>query len=75
MINTTIYLRPDQDKDLKTLVQKLSYHFEQRIYASHLIRAAIDLVIQKHQSELPGYFSVELEKEKEEKDKTKDWIE
>jgi predicted DNA-binding protein len=47
-ISTTIYITPEQDERLKLL------HERTKVPVAVYIREGIDLVLEKHEAELPG---------------------
>ena len=52
-VSTTIYITPEQNERLKLLNQRT-----QRPVASY-IREGIDMVLEKHQHELPGQLALD----------------
>ena len=52
-ISTTIYITPEQNEKLKVLHERT--HVPVAVY----IREGIDLVLQKHEADLPGQLSLE----------------
>ena len=52
-VSTTIYITPEQNERLKLLNQRT-----QRPVASY-IREGIDMVLEKHQHELPGQLTLD----------------
>ena len=51
-ISTTIYITPEQNESLKLL------HERTKVPIAVYIREGIDLVLEQHQSELPGQLSL-----------------
>lgn len=51
-ISTTIYITPEQNERLKLL------HDRTKVPVAVYIREGIDLVLERHQSELPGQLSL-----------------
>lgn len=51
-ISTTIYITPEQNESLKLL------HERTKVPVAVYIREGIDLVLEKHQSELPGQLTL-----------------
>lgn len=52
-ISTTIYITPEQNEKLKVLHERT--HVPVAVY----IREGIDLVLQKHEADLPGQLTLE----------------
>jgi predicted DNA-binding protein len=57
-ISTTIYITPEQNDRLKLLNQRT------KVPIAVYIREGIDMVLDKHQDELPGQLSLEAAAEK-----------
>ncbi len=57
-ISTTIYITPEQNERLKLLNQRT--HVPIAVY----IREGIDMVLEKHQDELPGQLTLDTATEK-----------
>ncbi len=57
-ISTTIYITPEQNDRLKLLNQRT------KVPIAVYIREGIDLVLQKHQDELPGQLTLETAEKK-----------
>jgi predicted DNA-binding protein len=52
-ISTTIYITPEQNEKLKLL------HERTKVPVAVYIREGIDLVLEKHEDELPGQLSLD----------------
>ncbi len=51
-VATTVYIPRDQDQDLKVLAERTDKA------VAYYIREGIDLILQKHQEDLPQQFSL-----------------
>lgn len=57
-ISTTVYITPEQNERLKLL------HERTKVPVAVYIREGIDLVLDRHQDELPGQMSLDSRREK-----------
>ena len=57
-ISTTIYITPEQNERLKQLNQRT------KVPVAVYIREGIDMMLEKHQDELPGQLTLSAEKKK-----------
>lgn len=53
-IPTTVYITPEQDRELKDL------HAKTKVPIAEYVREGIDLVLQKHKRFLPGQLDLDL---------------